>query len=325
MNIKTLVWLSLSIVMTTQLFAQSELIIAHRGASGQLPEHTLPAKAMAYALGADYLEQDVVLTKDNRAIVAHDIHLDEITDVAEQFPKRKRDDGRFYAIDFTLDEIKQLRVSERFDRKTGKRVFPKRFPAGKSRFSISTLEEEIELIQGLNHSTGKRIGIYPEIKAPKFHHQHQKDISRIVIKILDSYGYRTKDDLVYLQCFDAHECRRIRTELKSKLKIVELISADDWDNSKSAERLDEISKYADGIGPPLSLVYHSTDSSPVATDLVGLAHERKLFVHAYTLRSDSLPADFKTFEQLVRFIFRDVGVDGAFTDFTGETRSILRE
>lgn len=311
--------------MTTQLFAQSELIIAHRGASGQLPEHTLAAKAMAYALGADYLEQDVVLTKDDRAIVAHDIHLDEITDVAERFPGRARDDGRFYAIDFTLAEIQSLRVLERFHRKTGKRVFPSRFPAGKSRFSISTLEEEIELVQGLNQSTGQQIGIYPEIKAPQFHLQNGKDISRIVVSILQKYGYRTKDDLVYLQCFDAQECQRIRSELDCQLKLVELISADDWDSAKSAERLNEIKAYADGIGPPFSLVYRVTGASPVATDLVKLAHERNLFVHAYTLRRDSLPSEFPSFEEFVRFAYRQAKIDGAFTDFTAETKKALLE
>ncbi|MEW6710741.1 MAG: glycerophosphodiester phosphodiesterase family protein, partial [Candidatus Riflebacteria bacterium] len=87
--------------------------IAHRGASGYLPEHTLPAKALAHGMGADYIEQDLVLTKDGHPIVVHDIHLDTVTDVATRFPERKRDDGRFYAIDFTLAEIKTLKVTER--------------------------------------------------------------------------------------------------------------------------------------------------------------------------------------------------------------------
>ena len=89
------------------------LVIAHRGASGYLPEHTLAAKTLAYGLGADFLEQDLVLTKDDVPVVLHDIYVDTVTDVAKRFPERKRADGRFYALDFTLAELKQLRVASR--------------------------------------------------------------------------------------------------------------------------------------------------------------------------------------------------------------------
>ncbi|SPX54012.1 glycerophosphoryl diester phosphodiesterase [Klebsiella pneumoniae] len=138
--------------------AADKMVIAHRGASGYLPEHTLPAKAMAYAQGADYLEQDLVMTKDDRLVVLHDHYLDRVTDVAQRFPQRARKDGRFYAIDFTLAEIKSLKFTEGFEPKNGKNVqtYPGRFPMGKSDFRIHTFEEEIEFVQGLNHSTGKK-------------------------------------------------------------------------------------------------------------------------------------------------------------------------
>ena len=120
--------------------AADKMVIAHRGASGYLPEHTLPAKAMAYAQGADYLEQDLVMTKDDRLVVLHDHYLDRVTDVAQRFPQRARKDGRFYAIDFTLDEIKSLKFTEGFEPKNGKNVqtYPGRFPMGKSDFRIHT-------------------------------------------------------------------------------------------------------------------------------------------------------------------------------------------
>ncbi len=92
------------------------IIIAHRGASGYLPEHTLAAKALAHTMGADYLEQDLVLSKDGVPMVLHDVYLDMVTDVARRHPDRRRRDGRFYAIDFTLAELKRLRVQERFNR-----------------------------------------------------------------------------------------------------------------------------------------------------------------------------------------------------------------
>ncbi|MDB6140762.1 MAG: glycerophosphoryl diester phosphodiesterase, partial [Verrucomicrobiaceae bacterium] len=125
--IKTLFFMAFAASLSAQ-----PIVIAHRGASGYLPEHTLPGKALAHAMGADCLEQDIVLSKDDVPIVMHDINLDTVTDVAKHFPDRKRDDGRYYALDFTLAEIKQLEACERFNPKTGKAVYPNRFPLGQS-------------------------------------------------------------------------------------------------------------------------------------------------------------------------------------------------
>jgi glycerophosphoryl diester phosphodiesterase len=127
-------------LVSTQAFSQ-KIVVAHRGASGYLPEHTLVAKAMAHAMGADYIEQDVVMTKDDHLIVLHDVTLDRTSDVAEQFPNRIRDDGRYYAIDFTLEEIRTLNVSEGFSYRGGVKTqsYTDRFPVGASSFSIPTL------------------------------------------------------------------------------------------------------------------------------------------------------------------------------------------
>src|SRR5687767_9176819 len=102
--------------------AGQPIVIAHRGASGYLPEHTLEAAAYAHALGADFIEQDVVLSKDDVLVVTHDIHVDTTTDVAARYPDRKRADGRYYAIDFTWEELKALRVHERVNETTGQPV-----------------------------------------------------------------------------------------------------------------------------------------------------------------------------------------------------------
>ena len=138
-------------------------VIAHRGASGYLPEHTLPAKALAHAMGADFLEQDVVASRDGELIVLHDIHLDRVTDVAKRFPARARKDGRFYALDFDLAELRQLRVHERVAA-DGKPVYPGRFPVTAGRFALHTFDEELAFIRGLNETTGRNAGVYPEIK-----------------------------------------------------------------------------------------------------------------------------------------------------------------
>ncbi|HSQ47267.1 MAG TPA: glycerophosphodiester phosphodiesterase [Lutibacter sp.] len=287
-----------------------KLVIAHRGASGYLPEHTLPAKAMAFAMGADYLEQDIVLSKDNVPIVIHDIHLETVTDVAQKFPEKKRTDGRFYVIDFTFEELKQLNVSERFDSTTNKAVFPNRFPVFTATFKLHSLQEEIEFIQGLNKSTGKNMGIYPEIKEPKFHRKEGKDISNIVLKVLNDYGYKNKNDQCILQCFDAKELKRIRNEFKSDLFLVQLMEF------KIDEKLEEIATYADGIGPwiPQIIKGKNKDGKWQITNLVANAHKLNLKVHAYTFRADQL-GDFDSFEALLQVALYEANVDGVFTDF----------
>jgi len=288
-----------------------KIVIAHRGASGYLPEHTLEAKAMAYAMDPDFLEQDLVLSKDDVPIVVHDTKLDDITDVASQFPEKARKDGHFYVIDFTYKELLQLNVFERFDAKTREAVFPDRFPYGKSHFKLHSFQDEIEMIQGLNKSTGNTIGIYPEIKNPGFHQKEGKDISKIVLQILAQYGYKSKTDACILQCFDEGELKRIRNELKSNLFLVQLVG-----RKVNEKDLDEFKTYADGIGPSLRSIIKDIDKNGDVTysDLVKNAHDRNLKVHAFTLRADQL-GKVPSFEKLLEIIFYGANVDGAFTDF----------
>src|SRR5688572_10121230 len=155
------------------------LVIAHRGASGYLPEHTLEAKALAYGLGADFLEQDVVATRDSQLVVLHDLHLDDVTDVALRFPERCRADGRHYVIDFDLAELQRLTVSERRGAGAAAARFPGRFPLDKGAFRIATLDQELDLIEGLNRSMRRNVGIYPEIKHPQWHREQGIDLARL--------------------------------------------------------------------------------------------------------------------------------------------------
>jgi glycerophosphoryl diester phosphodiesterase len=309
--------------------APRPVVIAHRGASGYLPEHTLPAVAFAHAAGADYIEQDVVLSKDGVPLVLHDIEIDTVTDVAVRFPGRHRANGHYYAIDFTLAEIKQLRASERFEPKTGKPVFPGRFPLGQSAFTIPTLEEELQLVQGLNRSTGREAGIYPEIKAPAWHRRQGHDISAIVLEVLARYGYRTKADRFFLQCFDVVEIRRLRDELGFQGKLVQLIGrygggesaapgADaTQDNAPllTSEGLAALAKHADGIGPSLThLVTTGSDGTARPTDVVRRAHAAGLVVHPYTFRTDALPKFAPDATSLLELLCAKLEVDGLFAD-----------
>ena len=295
-----------------------KIVIAHRGASGYLPEHTMESKAMAYAMNPDFIEQDLVLSKDNIPIVIHDIYLDDVTDVAEKFPNRKRKDGRFYVIDFTFEELQTLNVMERFNPKTGKQVYPNRFPKNKGKFGLHSFEQEIELIQGLNASTGKNIGIYSEIKEPAFHQKERKNITEIVLNILTNYGYTTKKDNCILQCFDAKELERIRIDLKSELFLVQLI-----ESQKETKLLNHFTSYADGIGPRYKqLIGKKIDNKFTFTSLVSEAHTLGLKVHPYTFRSDDL-GEFASFEEMLQTLLIDAKADGVFTDFPDKVIGFL--
>ena len=291
------------------------LIIAHRGASGYLPEHTLAAKALAYGQGADFLEQDVVLSKDGVPVIFHDTHIDTTTDVAKQFPGRQRTDGRFYALDFTVAELKQLSVTERFNPKTGKAAFPKRFPVGVGSFQVVTLEEEIQFIQSLNRSTGRNVGIYPELKAPAWHRQEGRDLSAAVLPLLRKYGYDAKNSACYLQCFEHAEIKRLRGELGWSGKLIMLVGGGSSPLLTDAG-LAELAKLVDGIGPPISSVV--TGKSPAerqVTDLAARARKAGLKSHPYTLRADELPKCVSSVDELLSVLFTEAKVDGLFTDF----------
>jgi glycerophosphoryl diester phosphodiesterase len=323
-----------AIAVMASAAAADKLVIAHRGASGYLPEHTLAAKAAAHVMGADYLEQDVVLSKDGVPMVLHDIQIDTVTDVAQIFPDRARRDGRFYAIDFTLDELKSLTVMERADQ-AGRPAFPGRFPRGASSFQIPTLAEEIELIQGLNLSTGREAGIYPEIKAPGWHRAQGQDISKVVLAVLADYGYAGPDDLVFLQCFDWNETQRIRNELGWRGKLVQLLGENAWNEApgvdydalRSEIGLAAIARVADGIGPWLGHVVIGVAAAgqPMVTDLVANAHAQGLVVHPYTFRADALPDYAESLEELFRLFLVDAGVDGVFTDFPDRAVAFVRK
>lgn len=326
------------------------IIIAHRGASAYLPEHTLPAKVLAHAQGADFLEQDVVMTADDHLVVLHDLTLGRISDVADRFPDRVREDGQFYVIDFTLDELRKLRITEarRTTPEGPEPVYPGRFPPEQGYFTIHTLAEEIELIQGLNRTRGRTAGIYPELKAPWFHHQHGKDLARAMLELLKHYGYDHPDAPVFLQSFDAAELQRVHDELLPTLDmdipLIQLIGRNEWretfqrqpDGSwglldytamRSPEGLADVSRYAQGIGPAFDMLVETTEDGRFRRlPLTEQAHDRGLQVHPYTFRADSgmVPPYADSFEDFVRFFIRDIGVDGLFTDFPDRALEALR-
>lgn len=307
------------------------VVIAHRGASGYLPEHTRPAKVLAHIMGADFLEQDIVATRDDELIVAHDIYIDTVTDVAEKFPGRQRDDGRFYARDFDLQEIRSLTAWERMQL-DGSAVYPDRYPIRTGHFKIHTLAEEMQLLNRLNAATGRTVGIYPEIKHPAWHKNEGVDMSPLVLEQISQFHGASNPELVYVQCFDDVEVRRLAEELACPWKLVQLIgknswneAATDYDELRTPQGLARVAEVAQGIGPNLEHLYDLQAGGPMSSGLIEKAHELGLVVHPYTFRSDDLPDGFTTLEALVEFCVVELKVDGLFTDFTDKVVAQLEQ
>lgn len=313
--------------LTLHATAKPPIVIAHRGASGYLPEHTLAAVTAAHLMRADFIEQDVVLSKDNVAVVLHDIHLESTTDVSDKYPHRKRTDGHFYAIDFTLAELKSLDVTERREA-SGDAVFSARFPVAMTGLKIPTLEEEIVFIRGLNETREHTAGWYIELKKPAFHTNEGYDIAKVTLDILNRHGLNRPGAPVFLQCFDLNTLRYLRKELGTPLPLIMLLGDNAWaeaatmdyDWLRTDSGLAAIEEVANGVGPWIAQLI---DPAKAYANLVARAHAQGLLVHPYTVRQDALPKPFSTLNALHEYLFVDLGVDGVFSDFPDKTHHFI--
>lgn len=289
-------------------------VIAHRGASGYLPEHTLAAKILAFGLGADFLEQDVVATRDGELVVLHDTYLDDVSDVAKRYPDRIGDDGRYYVIELDLAELRELRIVERRRPGSKERLRGARFAPELDDFRIVTLAEELELVRGLNATMGRNVGIYPELKEPRWHRDHGIDISARLVELLERYRYLDTPDSVFVQCFDATELERLKLEFGVELPLIQLVDAATAARlSREAGLLERMSSYAAGIGLPYASLLHEgrgLRAGPLSSRLA----DAGLMAHPYTFRRDEAPDPAVSFEALLAFFIHDLGVDALFCD-----------
>ena len=272
-------------------------VIAHRGASGYAPEHTLAAYALAYGQGTPWIEPDLVLSADGVPIALHDLTLDRTTNVAELFAGRARADGLHYASDFTTAELQRLAVVERHSG---------RFPHTALR--IPTLKEALDLIDGLNQTTGRRVGVIPELKHPA----KQPGLAEAALKVLADY-----DLPVRLQSFDAEALAALDTAHPRVLLIRQKAQL-------TPEGLDGISRWASGIGLPKAVLIPTAASPSGYPTAITLAHERNLAVYAYTLRADLIGEGFVHFADEVTALAQ-LGVDALFTDHPDQALAALRE
>lgn len=323
-------------------------VVAHRGASAYLPEATIPAKAMAAAMGADYVEHDLVMTRDDHLLVNHDLWLDEVSDVAVRFPGRARPDGHFYVIDFDLDEIRTLAVSSRFHVVDGvdMATWPGRFPIWQGRFGFHTFEEELQLLAGLERSTGRRTGIFTELKSPWFHQQEGKDLAAATYDVLGAYGYRSRNDGCRVMSFDPHALEHIRSVVAPQagidLPLTQLIgrTADhetyelqpdgtwadyDCDWMWDPQQVGRLAEYADGIGPDISMLLEvGSDGRLRVNELARQAHAAGLYVTPWTLRADALPPGATSFDEVLAALVEGAHVEAVITDFPDLAVSGLR-
>lgn len=267
------------------------VVIAHRGASGYLAEHTLAAYALAYGMGADVIEPDVVLTGDGVPVCSHDVTLPEAASVvlSSRFADRRRPDGKWYLIDFTVEELRAVDQAVGDQGWRGPRVSP------------PTLDEAISMIRRLNEVTGQSVEIVPEAKAPQFHRENGRPIEGALIETLAKLGYTKREDGAIIQCFDLDSLERMRTELKSDLRLVYLVR-----EPLDDETLDDIAKSVDGIGPSFRLVEEIDGSPGKQPDIAERASRRGLAVYFWTFDRDEA--------RMARFMEMK-GVTGIFTDY----------
>ncbi len=271
----------------TYTHSNRTLVVAHRGASGYLPEHTLEAYAAAYFMGADLIEPDLVATRDGHIICFHDLHLERITDVEERFPDRKRADGRWYVIDFSLSEIQTLNVQGRNDQLW-------------DGFQIPTFGQMLSLVDRLNQQTGRSVGVIPELKDPTFHAKEGVNLTEQALKVIEQTGWDRRNCLI--QCFHPDTLIALHQQFGDRFALIQLIS--DVDNVPS---LETIAVYASGIGPSRNVI----DSDP---GLVERAQALGLDVIPYTFKNDP--------ETLGRYI-HTLRVDGVFANFPDLAKSIV--
>lgn len=291
-------------------------VISHRGACGYLPEHTLEAYAMAYGMGTDFVEPDLVLSKDAVFICSHNIYLELTTNVSDIFPDKCREDGHWYAIDLKLSEIKELHVHERIN-KNGTAVFPGRFPLDKALFKVPTFNELIELIQGLNKASKQDVGLFPEIKNPSWHTAEGLPMENLLISTLTQYGYTDENALLYIQCIEPKTLKNLRFNMKTKLPLIQIIGLDECFNEMISENgLRNIATYANGIAPHKQHI----EDNPV---LVKRAHEMGLKVYPWVFRADQLSVRYKSFKDELNQFYSSFDIDGLFTDFPDQAVELI--
>ena len=326
------------------LDGKAPIVIAHRGASGERPEHTLASYRLAIGQGADFIEPDLVLTKDGVLVARHENEISETTDVADrpEFAARKTVktiDGRqvagWFTEDFTLAELKTLRARERLPQLRG--------TAHDRRYDIPTFEEILVLLAEVNRDRAVPVGVYPETKHPAYFAAIGLPHEGPLLALLDAHGYRGRAAPVFIQSFEVGNLQAIRA--KSDLPLIQLMDAKggpadapgaSYAAMATPDGLKAVAAYADGIGPNKAMVIPRGALGALGrpTALVRDAHAAGLKVHPWTFRRENyflpLPnrrgADPAGHGDLAGEIgaYLQTGIDGLFSDNPREAAGAVR-
>jgi glycerophosphoryl diester phosphodiesterase len=312
------------------------IVIAHRGASGYRPEHTIASYTLAIEFGADYIEPDLVATRDGHLIARHEPLLDDTTDVKShpEFASRRSTktlDGKeitgFYASDFTLAEIKKLRAVQ---------ANPARSKEYDGKYTVPTFEEILDLVQQESARRGRAIGIYPETKHPAFHLALGLPLEDRLLETLQRRGLNQQRSPVFIQSFESSNLQYLRP--KTPLPLVQLmddgaliydsagtrvvsVSIPDYGDLRGGQRpgsLADIAKYANAIGPWKRQILRDVGKpSLLTTTVIEQAHAAGLRVHTYTFRNEAATLAPEYGNDPVREYrqFFELGIDGVFSDF----------
>jgi len=319
---------------------RAPLVIAHRGASGYRPEHTLAAYRLAIDLGADFVEPDLVSTKDRVLVARHENEIGSTTDVAAhpEFASRRTTkvvDGHelegWFTEDFTLAELRTLRATERIP------SLRQRNTLYDGLHPVPTLQEIIDLARVEGRRRGRVIGVYAETKHPTYFESLGRSLDDPLVRTLERNRLAGADAPVVVQSFETANLVRLRRRLECRfVQLVaddgapyDLVASGDprtYDDLLTPRGLAEIARYADGIGPDKGLVvpYDADGSLLPPTTLVADARSAGLLVHPYTFRNENafLPRDHRRGGDPAAYgdafaeyrLFFELGVDGVFSD-----------
>ena len=310
------------------LLTSGPIIIAHRGASSELPEHTIAAYEKAIEYGSDYIEPDLVITKDGQLVARHENEISGTTDVADrpEFADRKKTksiDGDkvtgWFTEDFTLAELKTLKARERL---------PKIRPESAKqdgKFEVPTFREVLELLRQRNEARKVPVGVYPETKHSAYFRGIGLPLEEPLIKLLNEFGYG-EGSPCFIQSFEVANLKWLKE--RTKVSLIQLVSAaggpidggPSYKEMITPSGLAAISTYARGIGVEKSLVLPVKDGALGApTGLVADAHAAKLLVHVWTLRPEVmfLPRTLVGGSEAEHQAFFRAGIDGLFSDAPG--------
>jgi glycerophosphoryl diester phosphodiesterase len=321
--------------------AHRGLIIGHRGSAGYRPEHTLAAYELGARMGADYIEPDLVTTKDHVLVARHEPNITDTTDVAShpEFASRKTTktiDGitqtGWFTDDFTLAELKTLRAKERLpDVRQRNTLYD-------GRYQVPTFQEVIDLVKRLDRELHRDIGIYPETKHPTYFRAEGLPLEELLVQTLNRNGLNRRGAKVFVQSFEISNLKALNRVLR--VPLVQLLDSPDikpgdvlaaggtttYGDLATAAGLKGVAKYADGVGPFKDYIIprDASGHSLAPTSFVADAHAAGLVVHPYTFRNENqfLPLEDRrgadpnaygnAFAEDQRFFA--AGVDGIFTD-----------